>query len=77
MSKHQGRMDTPAPAHEFASPDVTFPSTNRRMQHIRSICDQVAPADVPVLLLGESGVGKEVLARYIFTPRSRGATKRS
>jgi two-component system response regulator AtoC len=70
--EEQGRnMDTPAPAHEYASPDITFPSTNRRMQHIRSICDQVAPADVPVLLLGESGVGKEVLARYIHAQSGR------
>jgi two-component system, NtrC family, response regulator AtoC len=51
--------------------EAAFPSTNRRMQNIRSICDQVARADVPVLLLGESGVGKEVLARYIHAQSGR------
>jgi len=54
--------------------EIAFPSTNRRMQHIRSICDQVARADVPVLLLGESGVGKEVLARYIHARSGRNDT---
>ncbi|HUA86945.1 MAG TPA: sigma-54 dependent transcriptional regulator [Bryobacteraceae bacterium] len=51
--------------------DVVFPSTNRRMLQIKAICDQVARADVPVLLLGESGVGKEVLARYIHCQSGR------
>jgi two-component system, NtrC family, response regulator AtoC len=61
------------PVHELDA-EVAFPSTNRRMQHIRSICDQVARADVPVLLLGESGVGKEVLARYIHAQSGRNDT---
>lgn len=32
---------------------------------ILSICDKVAKTDVPVLILGESGVGKEIIAEYI------------
>ena len=51
--------------------EIAFPSSNRRMLHIRSICEQVAPADVPVLILGESGAGKEVLARYIHARSGR------
>jgi two-component system response regulator AtoC len=51
--------------------EVAFASSNRRMQQIRSICDQLAPADVPVLILGESGAGKEVLARYIHARSGR------
>jgi two-component system response regulator AtoC len=53
------------------SAEVAFPSSNKRMQQIKAICDQVAPADVPVLILGESGVGKEVLARYIHAQSQR------
>lgn len=34
--------------------------------------DQAAPSDVPVLLLGETGSGKEVLARAIHQRSSRG-----
>jgi DNA-binding NtrC family response regulator len=56
---------------EPISPEIAFASTNKRMLHIRSICDQVARADVPVLILGESGSGKEVLARYIHAKSGR------
>ena len=48
-----------------------FWSSNARILHIRSICDRVAHADVPVLILGESGVGKEVLAEYIHGKSER------
>jgi two-component system response regulator AtoC len=44
---------------------VAFVSSNARMLQIKAVCDQVARTDVPVLILGESGVGKEVVARYI------------
>jgi two-component system, NtrC family, response regulator AtoC len=42
-----------------------FVSSNPRMLRIKEIARQVADTDAPVLLLGESGVGKEVVARYI------------
>jgi DNA-binding NtrC family response regulator len=55
----------------FLIPQPIFQSSNRRMLQIRAICDQVARADVPILVLGESGVGKEVLARYIHERSGR------
>jgi two-component system, NtrC family, response regulator AtoC len=42
-----------------------FVSANPRMLRIKEIARQVADTDAPVLLLGESGVGKEVVARYV------------
>src|SRR5215467_6528681 len=48
-----------------------FLSTNPRMSRIRDIAKHVADTDVPVLILGESGVGKEVLARFIHANSSR------
>jgi two-component system, NtrC family, response regulator AtoC len=51
--------------------DVAFQTGNKRMLQIQAICDQVAQTDVPVLILGESGVGKEVVARYIHARSGR------
>jgi len=42
-----------------------FIYTSEKMQRIKKIIDQVADTDVTVLIQGESGVGKEVVARYI------------
>jgi two-component system response regulator AtoC len=55
------------------APEPGYPSSNKRMLQIGSICRQVAQTDVPVLILGESGVGKEVLARYIHVQSGRRA----
>jgi two-component system response regulator AtoC len=46
-------------------------SGSPRMVRIREIARQVADTDVPVLILGESGVGKEVLARFVVDQSSR------
>jgi two-component system, NtrC family, response regulator AtoC len=45
--------------------DMELVSSNAAMLRIKEIARQVADTDAPVLMLGESGVGKEVLARYI------------
>lgn len=42
-------------------------STNPKVLKLKEIAKHVADTDVPVLLTGESGVGKEVLARFIHT----------
>jgi len=43
------------------------------MRHIRSTLEQVADTDVTILIHGESGVGKEIIARasHDLSPRSR------
>ncbi|MBI2817570.1 MAG: sigma-54-dependent Fis family transcriptional regulator [Acidobacteria bacterium] len=46
-------------------------TTNPKMLRIYEVAKQVADADVPVLILGESGVGKEVLAHSIHTLSQR------
>src|SRR5437762_12236148 len=57
--------------HNGALQELAFATTNRRMLQIQAICDQVAGADVPVLILGESGVGKEIVARYLHLRSER------
>jgi two-component system, NtrC family, response regulator AtoC len=53
--------------------DLFFLAASPAMRQIRAQISLVAKVDVPVLLLGESGVGKEILARLIhkLSPRSR------
>jgi len=46
-------------------------SSNPSMLRIKEIGRRVADQDVPVLILGESGVGKEVVARYIHAQSKR------
>jgi two-component system response regulator AtoC len=48
-----------------------FPASSPLTAKVRSSIQQVARVDVPVLLLGESGVGKEVVARWIHRLSSR------
>jgi len=45
--------------------EVFFLAASPAMRKIRSQIEQVARVDIPVLLLGESGAGKEVLARLV------------
>lgn len=41
------------------------------MQEIVEVIDQVGPTDITVLISGESGVGKEVIAKAIYTASQR------
>src|SRR5690606_12201193 len=47
----------------------------KAMQRVRQLIDQVAPVNVTVLIQGESGVGKEVVARALHegSPRAKHA----
>jgi DNA-binding NtrC family response regulator len=45
--------------------EISFLAVSPAMKKIRAQVAQVAKVDIPVLLLGESGVGKEVVARLI------------
>ncbi len=50
-----------------------FFGANRRMQDIAQMLRDIAPSDAPVLIRGETGVGKEVIARelHALSLRSR------
>ena len=52
--------------------DVFFVAGSPDMRKIRSQAKLVSAVDIPVLILGESGVGKEVVARLIhkYSPRA-------
>ena len=44
------------------------------MQAVIAMADQIAPSDASILITGESGVGKEVMARYVHN-KSRRASR--
>ena len=56
---------------EMALENGIFIYSSDKMQRIKEIIDQVADTDVTVLIQGESGVGKEVVARSIHQNSSR------
>ena len=41
------------------------------MQAVLAMADQIAPSDASILITGESGVGKEVIARYVHQKSRR------
>lgn len=50
---------------------VMLQSNNQNMKNILKICQKIAKSKISVLILGESGVGKEVIARYIHEESER------
>jgi len=56
---------------EVTREEGIFIYTSDKMQRIKEIVDQIANTDVTVLIQGESGVGKEVVARSIHLNSSR------
>ncbi len=51
--------------------DLSFLAASPQMVRIRQQILQIAPVDVPVFIYGESGVGKEVVARMIHMRSQR------
>ncbi|MFQ5730790.1 MAG: sigma-54-dependent transcriptional regulator [Planctomycetaceae bacterium] len=47
--------------------------STRPMRHVQKLIDKVAPTDSTVLILGETGTGKELVARSIHERSSRAA----
>ncbi len=70
-SRHQlAQLDRPD--RRIASPKLSdFVSASETMQLFISDVQQVAPSDSPLLILGETGVGKEHLAKAIHSESSR------
>src|ERR1051325_3726801 len=62
-SAERGRSKQAREHLEEVENEVFFLAASPAMQKIRAQIAQVAWFDIPVLLLGESGVGKEVRAR--------------
>lgn len=68
--KYINELDLDDPR-EARRPRGFFLAADERMQRIQELSKRVASTNAPVLIMGESGVGKEVLARYVHAESSR------
>ncbi|ACG73965.1 two component, sigma54 specific, transcriptional regulator, Fis family [Anaeromyxobacter sp. K] len=67
-------LDGRARARSETAPDPgTLPLLSGAMDRVRELVERIADTDVPVLLVGESGVGKDVIARRIHAESRRAA----
>ena len=66
-------MKTLDPPPRGDSDGTFFLTVDANMRRIRELGERVAQTSAPVLIMGESGVGKEVLARYIHSRSPRAA----
>ncbi|RMF84623.1 MAG: hypothetical protein D6744_02750 [Planctomycetota bacterium] len=60
-----------AAPHSMQSPDARLLGSSRAMERVRELCRRVAPTRTTVLISGETGVGKEVVAATIHRMSSR------
>lgn len=60
----QGPAKNPTVLEELPPPEVIF-GRSRAMQELRDRLDRVASANAPVMLSGESGTGKDIIARML------------
>lgn len=58
---------------EIEDGEPLLTTINKEMQHVLSILKKVSCTDISILLTGESGVGKEVYAKYIHDHSLRNA----
>jgi len=67
-----GPVEVPRPIPQYHLDDsLAVLSASPEMKKIRSLIERVASLDVPLLLLGESGVGKGIMARLIHRLSTR------
>jgi two-component system response regulator AtoC len=61
----------PAPVADDTEAVAVAPPLSGAMERVWSLVERIADTDVPVLLIGESGVGKDVVARRIHATSHR------
>lgn len=62
---------TPQSTKKILSKEKLFKSSSKKLEEAKTLALRAAPTDASVLLLGASGVGKEVFARFIHENSKR------
>lgn len=57
------------PAHQSAIEPIV--GTSEEISHVRELIDKVAPSEARVLITGENGTGKELVARWLHAKSQR------
>jgi NtrC-family two-component system response regulator AlgB len=65
MSQNIGRLEKEIKETKSLNPELLLDFTAPRMREIMEVLERAAPTPASILLLGESGTGKSVLARVI------------
>ncbi|MCH5239892.1 MAG: sigma-54-dependent Fis family transcriptional regulator [Muribaculaceae bacterium] len=56
---------------EPRSDDSFYWGNSQKIEDIRCVIDKIAPTDMSVLIMGENGVGKDIIAKEIFSRSDR------
>ncbi|MFL6721275.1 MAG: sigma-54-dependent transcriptional regulator [Sphingomonas sp.] len=72
-SRIDARVERGRASELAASTDTTLLGDSAHMQRVRALIDRAAPTDANVLILGENGTGKEIVAREIHRLSRRSA----
>ena len=62
---HQARLLAFPTAHESKSPAKALVACDARSENVQRQLQRLAPSDASILIVGETGTGKELAARYI------------
>ncbi|PZO49154.1 MAG: sigma-54-dependent Fis family transcriptional regulator [Alphaproteobacteria bacterium] len=65
------RLDIAAVLAAVCNDDRQLVAADPAMKAVIALADQIAPSDASIMITGESGVGKEVLARYVHKKSNR------
>jgi DNA-binding NtrC family response regulator len=75
IAVHALAADAPASSLPDPAPFGSFASASPEIARLRPLFDKLSASDVPVVVTGETGTGKEVLARSIHAASKRAAQR--
>ena len=69
--KQDKKIQSLSEKHTYSEEFENIPATSKKMQKVIKLADMIAPRNIPVIIQGETGTGKEVLAKAIHNASPR------